>query len=402
MAAESSALRSGDAPRKPRLSLVVGGLVLSVTMNHRSSGGEGNSASEHRRGSRITFLSHRTGHNVLYKMRPNASELTPVFGGELRGVPTIVNEVKLYREPHWTRQSPNGRYFASWVYDQGIPYEKWQGDPRAMLHVGGLDAAWSRVLNPDCHEEFAWSPDSTRIAFTVFSERRGYFESKLPSSKIMVAGMDGSNQECLLEKPGLWMVCDWSPDGKRLLLRKDVYGEQPNDVNDLVEFDLAAELAARTRSKQGPSLRSNEWPATAAPGFLKRLLPRSAKIDPNEARYSPDGKELAIDYVEPAKRYAPNECAEGLGRLNMMRCLGRIGILAIATGQTKTITDYPDGLRGPICWSPDGNEVLFSRYLPKGDDRERMGHEHGLAIWAIGKDGRHARFVTTGWSPDWR
>ena len=46
----------------------------------------------------------------------------------------------------------------------------------------------------------------------------------------------------------------------------------------------------------------------------------------------------------------------------------------------------------------------FSRYLPKGDDREKMAKdkEHGLAIWSVHKDGRGARFVTTGWSPDWR
>jgi hypothetical protein len=26
--------------------------------------------------------------------------------------------------------------------------------------------------------------------------------------------------------------------------------------------------------------------------------------------------------------------------------------------------------------------------------------EHGLSIWAVGRDGENARFVTTGWSPD--
>ena len=127
--------------------------------------------------------------------------------------------------------------------------------------------------------------------------------------------------------------------------------------------------------------------------FLKRLLPRSATMNPDNARYSPDGKCVAITYNDPAQVLAPNE----------LRYLGKLAVLEVATRHMKTIADYRDGLRGPICWSPDGKEVLFSRYyLPKGDDREKMEAEYGLAIWAIGNEGTRARFLTTGWSPDWR
>ncbi len=64
---------------------------------------------------------------------------------------------------------------------------------------------------------------------------------------------------------------------------------------------------------------------------------------------------------------------------------------------------YKDGLRGPICWSPDGTEILFSRPLPAGDKREASKEEdNGLGLWAIKPDGSGARFLSTGWSPDWR
>jgi len=385
---------------KTRLTPVFVGLVLSLTMNHRSCGGEATSVSEKTRGSWITFLSHRTGGTVVYKMRPDGSQLTPVFGGEICSVPIVVEGVKLYHQPHWTRQSPNARYFASWDIVIGVPQEKWHGNLRAMLRVGGLDAPWCRVVNPDCREEFAWSPDSTRIAFAIFERRNGFFYSTPTSTVVVVVGIDGSNEVGVLEQPGVWDVCDWSPDGNRLVLRKNSSPARPEEVSDLLEFDLTAALALRATIVRSAKPYGKEefdpWSPTRAARFLKRLLPGSGAIDPGDARYSPDGKSVAIEYVDPAKRYTRDESIKD------HRSLGRIGIMDIATGQMKTITDYPDGLRGPICWSPDANEVLFSRYLPKGDDRERMGDEHGLAIWAIARDGTHPRFLTTGWSPDWR
>src|SRR4051794_41802207 len=63
-------------------------------------------------GSWITFLSRRSGGNLLYKMRPDGSEVTPIFGGDLKDVPGLPPGLTLYREPHWTRQSPDRRVFA--------------------------------------------------------------------------------------------------------------------------------------------------------------------------------------------------------------------------------------------------------------------------------------------------
>ena len=250
---------------RTRLTLVIATILVSLTMSSRLSGREATSVPKSAQDSWITFLSHRTGRNVLYKMRPDGSQLTPIFGGEIRDVPMVVEGVKLYREPHWTRQSPNAKYFASWVYDRGTPDEKYQGaPPRAMLYVGGLDGRWSRIEDPDCEEEFAWSPDSKRIAFRIVSGRgKGYFGSNLISTEIVIAGFDGSNVEYVLERPGLWTIKDWSPDGKRLLLAKKMHRERPVDVNDLVEFDLAAAIVARAKSPNATSYRGNEWSATA-------------------------------------------------------------------------------------------------------------------------------------------
>ncbi len=37
----------------------------------------------------ITFLSRRSGANLLYRMHPDGSDLTPIFGGELGEVPGL-------------------------------------------------------------------------------------------------------------------------------------------------------------------------------------------------------------------------------------------------------------------------------------------------------------------------
>lgn len=54
-------------------------------------------------GSWITFLSNRTGQNLLYRMRPDGAELKAVFGGRVEGLPGISPKYTVYLEPHWSR-----------------------------------------------------------------------------------------------------------------------------------------------------------------------------------------------------------------------------------------------------------------------------------------------------------
>ena len=100
-------------------------------------------------GSWITFLSHRSGGNLLYRMRPDGSEVTPIFGGELRGVPGLSEGQTLYRQPHWSRQSPDRTLFLSWANDVSSPEEKYPTAVRYMIHLGRTDGGPTRVLAPD-------------------------------------------------------------------------------------------------------------------------------------------------------------------------------------------------------------------------------------------------------------
>ena len=117
-----------------------------------------------------------------------------------------------------------------------------------MLWVGDISGKWTRIVNPDCAEEFAWSPDSQTIAFSILSRdhNQGFFQTKTESTKVCITGIDGSNFNYVLEQEGTWLVRDWSLDGQRLLILRKQSGTTLENLNfDLFEFHLADVLEAR-------------------------------------------------------------------------------------------------------------------------------------------------------------
>jgi hypothetical protein len=211
--------------------------------------------------------------------------------------------------------------------------------------------------------------------------------------------VDGSNEEVVLERPGYWEVNDWSPDSRKLLLifRPAItwqYGR-----GDLIEFDLVAAKENKARALGEPSLPRNsasrpprDWSKPSSTALDSLITPLTLG-DPGsfiDARYSPDGRQIATTVYhhpqQPGSDFNPKDF--------------ELGVLDVASRRLRTIAKYPEGIRGPICWSPDGKEILFSRHLPAGDQREKL--PDGLGIWAIHPDGSGTRFLTTGWDPDWR
>ena len=79
-------------------------------------------------------------------------------------------------------------------------------------------------------------------------------------------------------------------------------------------------------------------------------------------------------------------------------------VLDLDGGNSRVLSGEPDIFGGPICWSPDGRQVLFARFNDKNaaikPDREPPGDI--FTIWSIGRDGTNLRRLTTGWCPDWR
>ncbi len=340
----------------------------------------------------ITFLSRRSGGNLLYKMRADGSELTPIFGGDLKDVPGLSPGLTLYREPHWTRQSPDRQFFISWATDTGLPQEKYQSPAHFMIYLGRLDGGPVRVLAPDADELFAWSPDSKRIAYAVHSVKQPHMPpgsaGRSPSTQIVVVGVDGSKEEVVLDQPGWWHVEDWSPDGKKLLLLTQSALSLKYGTSDLVEYDLARFEAVKGRMPPGSDLPSS----TQIDSLITLLTGGQPMRTFDDGRYSPDGRRLAVTFSRHLRTPASEFDPKGI----------ELGVIELPDATMRAIARYPEGLRGPICWSQDGTEIAFSRYLKDDDEREKAEPGSRLGIWSIPREGGQARFLTTGWSPDWR
>ena len=210
---------------------------------------------EETKGSWITFLSTRSGNTLLYKMKPDGSHVTPIFGGPIVGAAGVPEGVIHYRQPHFGYQSPNGKYFLDWAVDQSTSGEKILSSVK-MLHLGRLDGGTTQIIAAeDVTEAFAWAPDSKHFVYEKTNQvmsitGRSIFTPKQIIIRTIDTKVD-SVDELALEKPYTWAVQDWSPDGEKLLFASGLkIGRTASDTEtntSLVEFDL--ERARQMRSK---------------------------------------------------------------------------------------------------------------------------------------------------------
>jgi Tol biopolymer transport system component len=200
----------------------------------------------------------------------------------------------------------------------------------------------------------------------------------------MVAEINGTGEEVVLEKPGIWTACDWSPDGNRLLLIYKPTSSPRFGRSDLIELDLSMAQHQKERLKELQP--AEDFASGRTVEYCLKSLTDGQPIGWFvDGRYSPDGKTIAVVYSRRAR-------LDDLGFHNL-------GLFDIAGETVQPIAEVPNPevIIGPICWSPDGTEILFARReIPPDSDGQHP------SIWAIRPDGTGARFVTMGWSPDWR
>jgi hypothetical protein len=342
------------------------------------------------------FLSHRTGNNVLYRMRPDGTEVTPVFGGEVKDVPGLGEGATWHREPHWSRLSPDGRLFLSYAIDRGFPAARHRAPPRFLVHLGRTAGGPTRILTPDAGEVFAWSPDGRAFAYarSLWGHPATISHPVPPRTQVVVARIDGSAEDVVLDRPGAWVPHDWSPDGKRLLLSYQSSPILQRARSAVFELDLAAAQAAATAGRA---------PAAGGPagdpegGGLRAVLPPAAGLG-KTCRYAPDGKSVA--WVGSA--LVPKD--DGLIDPKAFAGGFAVEVHDLAAGRTRPAHQGADVFGGPICWSPDGREILFARFADPDAAAQPDPDPAGdvLAIWAVRPDGTGLRKVGDGWCPDWR
>jgi Tol biopolymer transport system component len=355
---------------------------------------------DERKESWILFLSHRTGNNLLYRMRPDGSDIEPIFGGEVKAAPGLPEGMTWYREPHWSCQSPDGNYFLSWAIDMGQPQSRYRVGPRFLIHLGRMEGGPTRLITPDALEVFAWAPDSRKFAFarTLHGHPATREHPTPPRTDVVVFQIDGSSEVVVLDRPGLWAPLDWTPDGKTLLVS---YSSSPilqKARSAVYELDLVAaggEMPRRRTRRESPS---TEHDGDSEGDDLRVVVPPSTTIGGPSARYSPDGKSIA--FIDSTLKPNPNQLIDPA----RFAASFELFLYDRATGKSQTIFKEPDVFGSPLCWSPDGMQILFARYTSRKEAirPSREAATDTLAIWSIHPSGKELRQITTGWCPDWR
>ena len=136
------------------------------------------------------------------------SNLQPIFGGELGAAPGLPEGMKGRDSPAALEPPEPRRVLLPLVgSDLGVPTKQYRMPPRFLLHLGRLDGGPTRVITPDSDEEFAWAPDSKRFVYTRSLVRHPatIHHPLAPRTELVIARLDGSGEEVILDRSGIWI-----------------------------------------------------------------------------------------------------------------------------------------------------------------------------------------------------
>lgn len=262
-------------------------------------------------------------------MTPERSEnITRIFLSTVDGekVRSLTREERSASDPQW---SPDGSGLA-FIYARQLFLTGLDGKPWEQLTEirGGVAA-------------YAWSPDGTRIAFTspeppsearlqaIREKDDAYWvDEEVAQHRLYVVslapGTDGKREARPLT-PAEFHVgpqLDWAPDGKSIVFARTPTS-RPDDgwSSDVVTVEVET-------------------------GTLREVAATPA-IEA-EARYSPDGKWIALVVSGEPPRYTQRS------RLQLFPAPGMAG-----DGAPRTLPETPDSRPTLIGWSADGRELYF-------------------------------------------
>lgn len=273
-----------------------------------------------------------------------------------------------YWNPFW---SPDGRYLA---YRGGGH----SGSCQETVNIS--DPGGHRVASfPGSGWLISWSPDSTRVATWV---RFGH--------TIGIYGLDGVRQALLTVPPGVMEPGDfdpvWSPDGASLMVPGGV--EIPVD-GSAPRVLPADDPRSRDSAHYSPDGSRVAWLHYGFPGGYTRITASLvvAGADGSQARVLIQAGVQGFVWSPTGDRIAFESVTDG-GRTSELR------MVDVASG---TVTSLADGggadALGVIEFSPEGDQILFSRTGAKGV----------TSLWSVQADGSDPHQLVAGsGSGDWQ
>ena len=215
-----------------------------------------------------------------------------------------------------------------------------------------------------------WSRDGSRLAYYT-TRRNGSdwdihvqnLEALRPTDETSTSAARGADLDvAVLEAEGAWVPIDWAPDGKRLLVSRQVsIHENHPHILDLETGALEPLATHTTKVAHGKALFSHQGDAifytSDEDSEFKRLRRRdlatgetsvvglSIDWDVEDFVLSPDGRWLAVSINEGGA--------------------SRLQLISAASGEPRGLPDLPAGLIRGLAWSPDGEQLGFQLQTPR-------------------------------------
>ena len=319
--------------------------------------------------------------------------IVPTLGGDARRVPNV-----LAHDATWM---PDGERLLVADGNELTIVAADGSDPHRLLTVQGM-AFWLR-----------WSPDGSRLRFTVR-------DSKRQTSELWEVAADGSNARSLFpgwSQPASECCGNWTPDGQYFVFQSSHSDNAHSEI--WVRRERPWYLADREPRQITNGPLDYQAPSTAPGGDrvyfigatsqyeLLRAMPKSSTfttLDQNLsaaslAQYSPDGKWIA--WLNASDNSLWRSRVDGSERIQLTTPLQRIftmkwspddrrlAVMGLEPGKPWKIylIDAEGGKLTPVfnedrneadpAWSPDGQSIVFGR-LP-----DRMDNGQPKAIYLV-------------------